>query len=134
PRGRRLHIALAHGTSPKWPTMTAYRATMYSSAYCATADGWGRAIMTAFGMPRSTALLTGNPRQDMLSRPGDLAALGFDAGRPVVLWMPTYRRAESIAIDSVADGDPLARFESDDGSAPGMPTVEVIVRQAAEYG
>jgi CDP-glycerol glycerophosphotransferase (TagB/SpsB family) len=61
---------------------------------------WGQYKADFFGVPRIHLLVTGNPRIDQFARPltdDQVEALGIPAGRPLALWLPTYRSAHGPA-------------------------------------
>lgn len=91
PPRRKTVVNLWHGDGPKRRKGFAeIRATYVVSG----TEKWGRPKAAEFHVEDRAVLLTGNPRIDQFARPASdqvLAALGLDASRPLVLWLPTYR-------------------------------------------
>jgi hypothetical protein len=85
-------VNLWHGDGPKARKRFAQ---IRSSALVAGTELWGNRRPELFSMPRCDVLITGNPRVDQFRRPTDeqtLRSLGLSPDRPLVLWLPTYRR------------------------------------------
>lgn len=85
-------VNLWHGDGPKARKRFAQ---IRSSTLVAGTELWGNRRPTLFSMPRCDVLITGNPRVDQFRRPTDdqaLRALGLSPDRPLVMWLPTYRR------------------------------------------
>ena len=94
PPRHKVFVNLWHGDGPKRSKRFAHIRSTYAVAGTQT---WGRQRPVYFGVDPGGVLVTGNPRVDQFARPpGDTAlrGLGLDPGRPLVLWMPTYRRTE----------------------------------------
>lgn len=93
PRGRTF-VNLWHGDGPK---KSKRFANVRSTFVVAGTRLWGDQRPEYFGVGESGVLVTGNPRIDQFARPvrdDQMRALGLDPARPLVLWMPTYRRTE----------------------------------------
>lgn len=78
-------------------------------AHYAIADNsfFQKVMAEAFGLPENRVFASLHPRlEGMLIKP-DLTKLGIPAGRPVCLWLPTYRQSHvgDIRMDGNADGD-----------------------------
>jgi CDP-glycerol glycerophosphotransferase len=87
-------VNLWHGDGPK---KRMGFARVRSSKVVAGTRLWGDPRAGIHGVAPDDVLVTGNPRIDQFARPADdkaLAALGLSTERPVVLWMPTYRKTE----------------------------------------
>lgn len=114
PVGRRVHVNLWHGTGPKWNVNARQSQRIGADVLAAYGEVWGRQVALALRMPPGTRVVPGNPRQDVLLSPGPrsaLAALGLDPGRPLLLWLPTFRRSARAARFGLAEGEPLGGRE-----------------------
>jgi hypothetical protein len=122
-------VNLWHGDGPK---RRKGFADVRSTVIVAGTRFWGQRRPEFFGMPEHRVLITGNPRVDQFQRPADrraLAALGIAPDRPIVLWLPTYRRTEYrgtriAAVRNWADADELSR----------SPAVRAFAGALAEAG
>ncbi|RHA38893.1 CDP-glycerol glycerophosphotransferase family protein [Cellulomonas rhizosphaerae] len=120
PVGRRLHVNLWHGTGPKWSGNANVSQRIGAQVLSTASPIWGSATARALSM-RDATLVPGNARQDLLGTgPRDVAGLlGLDPGRPLVLWMPTFRRAERAGSVGLSEGADLA----DDELAGDLPSL-----------
>jgi CDP-glycerol glycerophosphotransferase len=124
PGRRKVHVNLWHGDGPKRMDDVKVSDAGTSSFVVSGTRFWGREKARFFGVPESCLLVTGNPRIDQFDRPASddvMVALGLDPGRPLVLWMPTFRTAtlngESLWTDSpLLLGDERVRGVLDDFS------------------
>lgn len=94
PPRHKIFVNMWHGDGPKRSKRFADVRSTYAVAGTET---WGRQRPIYFGVDPAGVLVTGHPRVDQLGRPSDddaLRRLGLDPARPLVLWMPTYRRTE----------------------------------------
>lgn len=122
-------VNLWHGDGPK---RRKGFADIRSTVIVAGTELWGRRRPEIFGMPERGLLITGNPRVDQFRRPAGqqaLAALGLPPDRPVVVWLPTYRRTEYrgtriAAVRNWSDAEELSR----------SATVRAFVEALAEAG
>jgi hypothetical protein len=71
----------------------------------------------AFAVPRERAIITGNPRTDLLWRPADAERLrGLGVAGDFVVWMPTWRRSRAVGaarekgVDTTDDDAAVARL------------------------
>lgn len=131
PAGRRLHVNLWHGTGPKWNANANQSVRIGADALAAFGPVWGAEVARALAMPSGSRLVTGNPRQDVMlaadaSSRERLAALGLDPARPVVLWMPTFRRSASAGRVGLREGEPFGEILD--------PVLAVLVSACAERG
>ena len=125
--GRRVHVNLWHGSGPKWIGHGFFTQYMGARYVVASARHWGRETARALEMSPDTALLTGNPRQDLLHVPVDRAVLhgwGLDPDRPVVVWMPTFRSSSVVGQGTVTQG----------ATVSGAMTSEPLMRRLIEEG
>lgn len=91
PPAQKTFVNLWHGDGPK---RRKGFATVRSSVVVAGTQLWGRPRAETFGVGEDGVLITGNPRVDQFARPASdraLVTLGIDPGKPLVLWLPTYR-------------------------------------------
>jgi hypothetical protein len=96
PEGRRIFVNLWHGDGPKSPLAAGEASMIPAHATVSGARMWGFEKVRAFGCPEESLIVCGNPRIDQYRRPATdsvLRQLGLDAGRPIILWAPTYRHA-----------------------------------------
>jgi hypothetical protein len=118
PRGRRLHVNLWHGTGPKSSALRQFASSYHPSAHSAASRPWGEATVRALRMLPGTPVIPGNARSDLLIAPTDRAAalrsLGLDPDRPIVLWVPTYRRTDAISLRQVEEGISLLSVHGGD--------------------
>lgn len=94
PPVRKTFVNLWHGDGPKQRKRFA---NIRSTHIVAGTRLWGERRPQIFDLPEGSVLITGNPRVDQFARPADastLAALSLPPDRPLVLWLPTYRRTE----------------------------------------
>jgi hypothetical protein len=94
PPPHKMIVNLWHGDGPK--SRKGF-ANIHSSVIVAGTQQWGKRRPQIFQIPEESVLITGNPRVDQFDRPAgpaQLASLRLPEGRPLVLWMPTYRRTE----------------------------------------
>ncbi|GAB2473275.1 CDP-glycerol glycerophosphotransferase family protein [Jatrophihabitans fulvus] len=106
PAGRRLHVNLWHGTGPKWNANANFAQRIGAQAHAASSPLWGLSAIEALSLGPDTRLVTGNPRQDVVAAAGPLPAdLG---GRPLVLWLPTFRTSERAGLVGLREGRPIA--------------------------
>jgi hypothetical protein len=134
-RRRRVHVNLWHGSGPKWIDHGLFAQQMGARHLVASARTWGRETARALRMPADTSLLTGNPRQDLLTRPPArdvLRALGLDPDRPFVVWMPTFRAqavpgrgvaVQGVSVTSALADDPVLRGLAERAAAEGVQLV-----------
>lgn len=109
--GRRAHVFLGHGNGPKRIANQALPQVVSSDLAAGNAPVWGLCHLDDLRMPRERLRLAGNPRQDALARGctrAQLVALGIDPMRPLVMWMPTYRKSSSLSPIATTDGDESA--------------------------
>lgn len=88
-------VNLWHGDGPK---RSKKLATFRSTYAVAGTQLWGRQRPLDFSVSERGVLVTGNPRIDQLSRPPNdekVRRLGIDPVRPLVIWMPTFRRTDN---------------------------------------
>ena len=94
PSPHKTLVNLWHGDGPK---RSKRYANIRSSYVVAGTQLWGGQRPAYFGVAADGVLVTGNPRVDQFSRPpgeDTMRALGLDPERPLVLWMPTFRRTD----------------------------------------
>ncbi len=124
-------VNLWHGDGPK---RSKRYADIRSTFVVAGTQLWGSQRSAYFGVDADGVLVTGNPRIDQFARPpGDdtMRALGLDPQRPLVLWMPTFRRTDyqGNRLGSTwdrTDGQELSQSESE---AELLPRVGQLARQ-----
>lgn len=96
PVRRKTFVNLWHGGGFKRGIMADERGrpTIHSQYLVASSRQLGRKLASECRLPEGGLLLTGNPRIDQFSRSGAamLTRLGIPSDRPVVMWMPTFRR------------------------------------------
>jgi CDP-glycerol:poly(glycerophosphate) glycerophosphotransferase len=117
PPGHKVSVNLWHGDGPK---RSKRFAEIRSTFAVAGTQLWGDQRPVYFGVRPEGVLVTGNPRVDQFARPpGDetMRRLGLDPDRPLVLWMPTYRRTEYrgrrlAPVRNWADADELSKAGS----------------------
>ncbi len=88
-------VNLWHGDGPKRSKRFADIRSTYAVA---GTELWGAQRPVYFGVSPEGVLVTGNPRVDQFAHPPSdevMRRLGLDPGKPLVLWMPTYRRTEN---------------------------------------
>jgi hypothetical protein len=114
PVGRRLHVNLWHGTGPKWNANANFTQRIGAQAHAASSPLWGREAIRALAMDPGTRVVAGNPREDVSdaaavrgARAG-LARLGLDPDRPLVLWLPTFRRSDRAGLVGLQEGAELS--------------------------
>jgi CDP-glycerol glycerophosphotransferase len=92
PPRHKTFVNLWHGDGPK---RSKGFARIRSTFVVAGTELWGRQRPVYYGVSDKGVLLTGNPRVDQFAcPPGDetMWHLGLAPQKPLVLWMPTYRR------------------------------------------
>jgi CDP-Glycerol:Poly(glycerophosphate) glycerophosphotransferase len=117
PPPHKIFVNLWHGDGPKRSKRFANVRSTYAVAGTRL---WGAQRPVYFGVSEDGVLVTGNPRVDQFARPpGDetMRRLGLDPRKPLVLWMPTYRRTEYRgrrlgAVRNWADAEELSRTGS----------------------
>ena len=127
PVGRRVHVNLWHGTGPKWNANANQSVRIGADVLAAAGPVWGAEVVRALCQPRGTVVVPGNPRQDVVVGARDrtrLAALGLDPDRPLVLWLPTFRRSATAGRTGLSEGVPLTQD----------PLARRLARVAAEHG
>ena len=127
PVGRRVHVNLWHGTGPKWNANANQSVRIGADVLAAAGPVWGAEVVRALRQPRGTVVVPGNPRQDVVVGARDrtrLAALGLDPDRPLVLWLPTFRRSATAGRTGLSEGVPLTQD----------PLARRLARVAAEHG
>ena len=133
PPAHKTVVNLWHGDGPK--SRKGF-AIIRSTFIVAGTSMWGLRRSQIFDVPAESVLITGNPRVDQFQRPPTREAmrtLALSDDRPLVLWLPTYRRTEYRgrrlgAVRNWSDADDLSRSED--------PTefAEQLARAAAERG
>lgn len=111
PVRRRLHVNLWHGTGPKWNANANFAQRIGAQAHSASSPLWGLEAIRALSMRPETAVVAGNPRQDVIAAATDrtaVAGLGLDPERPYVLWLPTFRRSTAAGLVGLAEGESLS--------------------------
>lgn len=113
--GPRVHIHLSHGTGPK-----RYRNQPSSETLvCSSTSLWNDAHLAEMRKPRSTKIIPGQARNDLLQAPVSVpdwhSRLGLSASRPLVIWAPTYRETLNYGIGTVVEGQPLGSVEGTAG-------------------
>lgn len=94
PPRHKTFVNLWHGDGPK---RSKRFANVRSTFAVAGTQLWGQQRPAYFGVSKEGVLMTGHPRVDQFGRPpGDqtMRQLGLDPQKPLILWMPTYRRTE----------------------------------------
>jgi CDP-glycerol glycerophosphotransferase len=127
--GKKLVINLWHGTGPKRTESSASRDRVPADIFVCNSPLWGRASAESLSDDRTVVASIGNPRERMLYQPGsdaNLALLGLDPAKPIVVWMPTYRATNGIAGRRWTDSDALMATQSND--------IGVMVDLAARSG
>ncbi|WP_164519488.1 CDP-glycerol glycerophosphotransferase family protein [Nocardioides ferulae] len=103
PPHRKPVVNLWHGDGPKAGLRDPHNLPPRASWIVSGARVFGERKASFLGVPPDRLLVTGNPRWDQLRRPAtddELRELGLDPGRPIVLFMPTFR--SSIAVGARA--------------------------------
>ncbi|HLT60564.1 MAG TPA: CDP-glycerol glycerophosphotransferase family protein, partial [Microlunatus sp.] len=111
PLRRRVHVNLWHGTGPKWNANANFAQRIGAQAHSASSPLWGLEAIRALSMRPDTALVTGNPRQDVIAAATDrsvLPGVGIDPDRPFVLWLPTFRNSSAAGLVGLTEGEPLS--------------------------
>jgi hypothetical protein len=128
---RRIHVLLGHGHGPKSATPNALAFEYRPDIASTNSDTWGRQVIRELGIvdPQAT-IVTGNPREDAFDESADrgrLSALGIDPGRPMIVWLPTYRVSDHPAYGGWSDGkrlDTLPRYRE---------SIRTLVRLCAQH-
>lgn len=103
--GRRLHVNLWHGTGPKSSANHNFASVFPDDALSSASPAWGADTARTLGTLEPVTVLPGNARADLLVTSVRIrAALGWADGRPVVLWLPTYRQSNEVAVGSLHEG------------------------------
>jgi hypothetical protein len=95
PGRRRTHVNLWHGHGPKRTANPSFSQRAESTFLVTNTPVWGAATAATLGLPPAAVLDIGNPRQDAFDEPASrelLRRLDIDPERPLVLWLPTFRR------------------------------------------
>lgn len=107
PPKNRLVVNLWHGDGPK-ATRDAH--LVRSTVAVSGSRLWGDYKSRLFRLSAQDVAVVGNPRIDQFGTspsPAALARLGLGGGRPVVLWLPTYREARGPRARAWNDGENL---------------------------
>lgn len=112
PTRRKTLVNLWHGGGFKGNIMCDEngKPTIHSDYLVASSALFGRQLARECALPASRLLLTGNPRVDQFRLEGrqPLERLGLPTDRPMVIWMPTFRRNRghglSVGWSEVAGG------------------------------
>jgi len=111
PGPRRVHVNVGHGHGPKWAESKGASATHRADLAMINNAEWGGDVIDVQGLgPGGEAVVLPNPREDSLSESADrqrLRRLGLDPDRPVVMWLPTYRRTIAMRKARWQDGSTL---------------------------
>ena len=114
PGARKVHVNLWHGDGPKRVDHVDPGRAGTCSYLVSGTTLFGREKAAYFRVDDPRLLVVGNPRIDQFDRPADDAALlrlGLDPGRPLVLWMPTFRTATVAGQHLWSDADRLVAGE-----------------------
>lgn len=124
PTGKRVYVNLWHGDGPKTTVHGALaRRGIPADLLVSGTTLWGREKARSFGLQSGQLIVTGNPRSDQLWRPADdaaLARLSLDPARPIVVWAPTYRRAQAAAGLAWTDSESANVFQQVWRREPGL--------------
>jgi hypothetical protein len=93
---RRIYVNLWHGDGPK-PNAAARAGRRIAHFTVAGTRLWGE--HKAAALSSGEALICGNPRIDQYQRPAtdrELARIGVDPSRKIVVWAPTFRRGGKV--------------------------------------
>ncbi|MBK4346439.1 CDP-glycerol glycerophosphotransferase family protein [Lacisediminihabitans changchengi] len=108
---RRIHVLLGHGHGPKSAKPNGAQFHYLADLASTNSSTWGLQVIRDLGITaEDAAVVTGNPREDAFDESADrsrLSALGIDPGRPVVVWLPTYRVSDHAAFGGWVDGERL---------------------------
>lgn len=111
PGRRRVHVNVGHGHGPKWAESKGASATHRADLAMINNAEWGGDVVEVQGLaPGGETIVIPNPREDSLREPVDrdrLRALGIDPDRPVVMWLPTYRKTIAMRKAEWQDGSTL---------------------------
>ncbi|WP_446664563.1 CDP-glycerol glycerophosphotransferase family protein [Flexivirga sp. B27] len=111
PGPRRVHVNVGHGHGPKWAESKGASATHRADLAMINNAEWGGDVVEVQGLARGgETVVLPNPREDALREPADrhlLRSLGVDPERPVVMWLPTYRRTIAMRKAQWQDGSTL---------------------------
>ncbi|MEO8329803.1 MAG: CDP-glycerol glycerophosphotransferase family protein [Candidatus Nanopelagicales bacterium] len=105
PPRNKTFVNLWHGDGPKRRSgFAVVRSTVVVSGTLL----WGSMRAQSFGLDERAVLSTGNPRVDQFERPvadDGLSSLGIDPSKPLVMWLPTFRKTQfrGNRIGSVRD-------------------------------
>ena len=123
-------VNLWHGDGPKRRKRFA---VVRSSVVVSGTRLWGSMRAQNFGLDKQAVLITGNPRVDQFARPATdegLISLGIDPSKPLVMWLPTYRktRYRGQRLGSVRD------WSDTEELCTSMPVRTLLVLLAEEAG
>lgn len=96
-------VNLWHGDGPKRSAGFNVTERVMSDLVISGASLWGNFKLSDHGRARDGLLLVGNPRIDQFAiavTPQQIAGLGLDPEKSIIVWMPTYR--ETIQEQGVA--------------------------------
>lgn len=99
PGRRRIFVNLWHGDGPKRIDLPGDR-RIGATVSVSGAECFSEEKSATFGVPNDRVFITGNPRIDQFRHPAtdsELARLGIDPARGLVVWAPTYRDAAPVA-------------------------------------
>jgi CDP-glycerol glycerophosphotransferase (TagB/SpsB family) len=103
---RKVFVNVWHGMPVKRLDIRPLIAARQTDVFTATSEVHGEHVMQSWGLARSQIAVTGLPRNDRMLRasssPRPRMLEGVTHGKPLVLWMPTYR--QSVAGDIRLDG------------------------------
>lgn len=103
--GRRLHVNLWHGTGPKSAANRNFASVFSADALSSASPVWGTDTARTLGTRKPLTVLPGNARADLLVTSTSIRArLGWTKQRPVVLWVPTYRRSATVSVGTLREG------------------------------
>lgn len=115
PGARRVHVLLGHGHGPK-SAHSSSRPSVFGSSLAVTGNStWGYAVLGDQSvLDAERILLVGNPREDAFNEePSEECRqrVRVAVGGPFVVWLPTYRLANSVNRVGWQDGAVLDELD-----------------------
>lgn len=110
------YVNLWHGAGPKRPTYIDIGANFDYVLY--SSDIFKEAFVNYFSCKESQLLPLGNPRNDLLFKPGEgLSKIISRSYRKVIIWMPTFRvsstgRADFVDVENQNHGLPIVNSDA----------------------